>query len=191
MQSLLVASMFRHILVLSLIAVTSMIIVGQTAGRHYWTKTVVASESTCKLRIGDGVLSPDENNCFYSNHLEADSKLFLKSFEPSNPWARLELVNDSGNSFSIEISNRSSASFKRIFNSFFAGKSSENHYPTCNEKQMKDFLLSVGFPAEMSRNGTSEEWKLSASHPSVQQCGFDTAVLKFVKGKLESLYGTI
>lgn len=168
MQSTLGVSMFRHVMVSSLIAFASVNIVAQTAGRHYWTKTVVATKSTCKIRIEDGVFSPGETNCSYSNHLESDTKLLLKSFEASRPWAKIELVDSSGNSFSIEISNRSRSSFNRIFSSFFADKSSEDHYPTCNGKQMKDFLFSVGFPDKISRRGKTEEWQLSANHLSVQ-----------------------
>lgn len=183
--------MFRLIFILSFTVLASTLIVGQSTGRDYWTKTVLATESTCKLRIGDGVFSPGESSCSYDNHLAADTKVFLRSITRSKPWAKLKLESESGETFAVEIWNREKAVFNRIFDSFFASEPGEDHYPDCGGSELRDYVTSVGFPTRLTRTGNQETWSLSYAHFSTQRCGFEIATLRFVASKLESLEGEI
>lgn len=183
--------MLRLIVILTFTVCTAISVIGQSAGRDYWTKTVLATESTCKLRIGDGVFSPSESRCSYYGHLPADTKVFLESITRSRPWAKLKLRTDSGETFTVEISNQNKSVFDRIFNSFFTSGASDEHYPDCNGTVLKDFMTSVGFPDTIARRGNEEKWSLSYGHFSTQRCGFDVADLEFRAGKLESLSGSI
>jgi hypothetical protein len=183
--------MLRLILTLSFVTMATTIAWGQSAGRHYWTKTVLATNSTCKLRIGDGVLSPGESNCTYSGHISINTQLLLRSVRTSGTWSRLELKDELDRSFILEISNLNKVSFRKTFGDLFAEESSDEYASTCNGNLLRDFLFSVGFPDQLSRKGKTERWSLSPNHFSVQSCGFDMADLKFVGGNLESLTGSI
>jgi hypothetical protein len=179
-----------RVLIIVLLALLPLVAYPQK-GQSYWTKTVLATESTCKLRIGDGVFSPMEKECSYSGHLRANSKLFVRSVKYSGPWAKLELVEEDGSIFHLEITNKSKAIFKKVFGEFFSRKASDKYEPTCNGKKMNDFVRAVGFPDLLNRTGALERWTLSYTHYSVQSCGFDTATLEFKNGKLETLHGSI
>lgn len=183
--------MLHKILIFGFIALSSTIAFGQTAGRHYWTRTVLATEATCKLRIGDSVFSPGESECAYYGHLAADTRVFLKSIARSKPWAKLKLKSEAGETFIIEISNQNNGVFDRIFDSFFASEASDEDYPDCNGTVLKDFITSVGFPDTISRTGNEEHWSLSYGHLSTRRCGFEIATLRFVHGELESVFGEI
>lgn len=183
--------MLRLILILSFASLCSTISWGQTVGRHYWTKTVLATNSTCKLRIGYGSFSPGESNCSYTGHIAANTKILLKSVTSSGGWRKLDLLDEHGKTFSIEISHRNKTLYEQIFGDFFGERAGDDYEPTCKGKVLKDFLFSVGFPDQLSRKAKTEEWNLSPNHLSVQSCGFDMANLKFVEGNLESITGSI
>lgn len=162
-------------------------------GKSYWTKFVLATFSDCRIEITPDNISPNQGNCKFQIHLEANSKIKLKKIIYQKQWAKL-IFDDKGNyEFEIFLKSDSKINLQKSFDLAFSKKSvsDDRITPSCNVKTRLDVIRKNGFPSEIYRKGKSETWIFDVGWIGGQFCGYDATHIEIKNGIVTDISGIV
>ncbi|HEV7645882.1 MAG TPA: hypothetical protein VGO50_18225 [Pyrinomonadaceae bacterium] len=161
----------------------------------FWTKTILAASSDCKIRVDQNGIVSEMKRCDFDGHVSKGQKVTLKRSVKQKGWMKLFLEDDSGKKeFQIFVKNDTKQGFSRIFNMLFAQKETGNERVECPaEGETKlQILKKIGFPDSITNEGNKEWFNYTVNHTGGPVCGgFDSSTIELEKGRIVRISGNI
>lgn len=153
----------------------------------YWTKSVLAIDGDCKIKVAPDDISPDEKVCYFYKHLLIGSQVTLQMLKMESPWAKLTFIDDkSKEAFVIYVKNTSKKTFKDAFDLFFSKREIKDSFDSCDIGTKLDVIKKIGFPSRFSRSDKGESWHFDVAYVGGQICGYDASTIEIGNRKVTS-----
>lgn len=158
----------------------------------YYLRVEIPLKGDCEVRLSAKGLVTDSEYCSFGDKLLLrDSIVVVNRSVERRGWVRLEIKHSNGDeTTSLFLSSEDIGTFETLFNVFFTKRFDEVRYDSsCRGlKTPLDIIRLLGFPNEISRQGTGENWLYGVDRPV--NC-MDLTVFLLERGTIVSISGSV